>query len=152
MLNGLFKQTFTDIDDNERNLNFYFSGDLLCNCESYKNNKPSVSATTAIENAVVIVVSNDELYHLKNTEIGIALWALAVSQLIMQRQAEHLQIISLKNPFERYHFLLRNKPDMIAKISGTELARYLYISRETLSRARFKMLEPAQVQSVQEFV
>lgn len=59
----------------------------------------------------------------------------------MQQQAEHLQIISIKNPFERYDFLLRNKPHMIEKILGIELARNLYISRETVSRARFRIKE-----------
>ena len=143
VLDGLLKQTYNDEDGNERNLNFYFSGDFLCNCESYKNNKPSVSSITAIENSVIMVVNNDELYHLKNTDHGIALWALSTSQSIMQQQSEHLQIISIKDPFERYCFLLQNKPHMIANVSGTELARYLYVSRETVSRARFKITEPA---------
>ncbi len=141
VIEGIFKQSINDQELNQRNLNFYFKGDLLCDCQSYRTNQPAVGSITALEAAVILVVNNDELYRLKNTVLSIALWSLSVSQSIMQKQSEHLQIISIQNPVERYTYMVHNKAHMVTKISSKEIARYLNVSRETISRVRLKMVK-----------
>ncbi|MET0243259.1 MAG: hypothetical protein ABW174_07315 [Flavitalea sp.] len=73
------------------------------------------------------------LYHLHSSILHVN---IKVYQEIMDEQAEHQYILSLKSPLERYRFLIRHRPSIIQKISLTNLARYLFTSREALSRAR----------------
>jgi hypothetical protein len=54
----------------------------------------------------------------------------------MQQHEEHLKILSLSNPIARYQYIMKNHPKLIQKVTMTDLAKYLYVSREALSRAR----------------
>ncbi|MDB5851837.1 MAG: hypothetical protein JWP29_5589 [Rhodoferax sp.] len=62
----------------------------------------------------------------------------------MIRNRKHLQLVSLKNLFDRHRLLTRQNPQFIRYITNTEIARYLYVTRETISRAMLKMVEKAR--------
>ena len=136
VLSGQFKYNFTDDDGNEKILKFDFTDDFLTNCLSFNNNKPSYLNITALEDAVVLRFNITKIRPLYDLHSSILHVNLQVYQHIMEEQAEHQYILSLKSPLERYRFLLRHRPAIIQKISLTNIARYLFTSREALSRAR----------------
>jgi CRP-like cAMP-binding protein len=136
VLSGQFKYSFMGEDDSEKILKFSFTDDFLTDCQSYNNNKPSALYITALEDAVILRFNINKVRPLYNLHSSILHVNIQVYQHIMEEQAEHQYILSLKSPLERYRFLLRHRPGIIQKISLTNIARYLFTSREALSRAR----------------
>ncbi|WP_343670445.1 Crp/Fnr family transcriptional regulator [Chitinophaga sp.] len=139
ILSGHFKYSFIGDDDSEKILKFGFTDDFLTNCQSFNNNKPSYLNITALEDAVILRFNINNVRPLYDLHCSILHVNIQVYQDIMEEQAEHQYILSLKSPLERYRFLMRNRPLIIQKISLTNIARYLYTSREALSRARVMM-------------
>lgn len=136
ILSGHFKYSFTGDDDSEKILKFGFTDDFLTNCQSFNSNKPSYMNITALEDAVILRFNINNVRPLYDLHCSILHVNIQVYQDIMEEQAEHQYILSLKSPLERYRFLIRNRPLIIQKISLTNIARYLFTSREALSRAR----------------
>jgi len=136
VLSGQFKYNFTGDDGSEKILKFGFRDDFLTNCLSFNNNKPSYLNITALEDAVVLRFNINKVQPLYDLHSSILHVNMQVYENIMEEQAEHQYILSLKSPLERYRFLLRHRPAIIQKISLTNIARYLFTSREALSRAR----------------
>jgi len=139
ILSGHFKYSFIGEDDSEKILKFGFTDDFLTNCQSFNNNKPSYMNITALEDAVILRFNINNVRPLYDLHCSILHVNIQVYQDIMEEQAEHQYILSLKSPLERYRFLIRNRPLIIQHISLTNIARYLYTSREALSRARVMM-------------
>ncbi|SFW18938.1 Crp/Fnr family transcriptional regulator [Chitinophaga sancti] len=136
ILSGHFKYSFTGDDDSEKILKFGFTDDFLTNCQSFNSNKPSYMNITALEDSVILRFNINNVRPLYDLHCSILHVNIQVYQDIMEEQAEHQYILSLKSPLERYRFLMRNRPLIIQKISLTNIARYLFTSREALSRAR----------------
>lgn len=136
ILSGHFKYSFTGDDESEKILKFGFTDDFLTNCQSFNNNKPSYLNITALEDSVILRFNINNVRPLYDLHSSILHVNLQVYQHIMEEQEEHQYILSLKSPLERYRFLMRHRPAIIQKISLTNIARYLFTSREALSRAR----------------
>lgn len=141
VLSGKFKYSFIGEDDNEKIVKFGFQDDFLTNCVSFNNNKPSYLNITALEDAVILRFNIKKLQPLYDLHLSILHVNIQLYQDIMQQQAEHQYILSLKSPLERYRFLLRHRPAIIQHISLTNIARYLFTSREAVSRARLTVTE-----------
>jgi CRP-like cAMP-binding protein len=136
VISGLFKFSIQDEDDNEKIIRFGFANDFLANCESYNKKAPSAVSITALEDAVILRINIKKLQPLYDLHMNLLHVNLQLYQEISEQQSEHQHILSLKSPLGRYRYLLERRPAIIQKISLTNIARYLYTSREALSRAR----------------
>ena len=141
VISGTFKFSIQDEDGNEKIIKFGFPNDFLANCESYNKKAPSAVSITALEDAVVLRINIKKLQPLYDLHMNLLHVNLQLYQEILEQQSEHQYILSLKSPLRRYRYLLERRPAIIQKISLTNIARYLYISREALSRARLFMLK-----------
>lgn len=144
VLEGIFKMCLLDEDGNEKILKFCFSGDLLGNCDSFLKNQASLYNITAVEDAVIWSLNIPrfpDFYpgHPKFQQLHLQLY-----QEVVEQQTEHVYILSLKTPLQRYRFLLERRPAFIRKLSLTNIARYLFTSREALSRARLCLVDQAR--------
>ncbi|MFC0513417.1 Crp/Fnr family transcriptional regulator [Mucilaginibacter angelicae] len=141
VISGLFKFSIQDDDGNEKIIKFGFPDDFLANCESYNKKAPSAVSITALEDAVILRINIKKLQPLYDLHMNLLHVNLQLYQEILEQQSEHEYILSLKSPVRRYRYLLERRPAIIQKISLTNIARYLYISREALSRARLYLLK-----------
>ncbi len=140
VLKGTFKSVSYNSDDCEKILNFGFETDFLASCESYNSQIPSAFSITAMENSEVMVTNNDELVKLCYANQNIANLGFILTQQVMQQHEDHLNILTLANPVLKYQHILKHKQELLMKVSLTDLAKYLYISREALSRARKQII------------
>ena len=136
VISGLFKFSIQDEDGNEKIIKFGFANDFLANCESYNKKAPSAVSITALEDAVILKINIKKLQPLYDLHLNLLHVNLELYREISEQQSEHQYILSLKSPLGRYRYLLERRPLIIQKITLTNIARYLYISREALSRAR----------------
>jgi hypothetical protein len=52
----------------------------------------------------------------------------------------HSDLFKIYTPTERYRYIEKNNPKLLQRISLSQMASYLGIARETLSRIRAKKL------------
>ncbi|OOQ56558.1 Crp/Fnr family transcriptional regulator [Mucilaginibacter pedocola] len=141
VVSGLFKFSILDEEGSEKIIRFGFANDFLANCESYNKRAPSAVSITALEDAVVLRINIKKLQPLYALHMNLLHVNLDLYREISEQQTEHQHILSLKSPLGRYRYLLERRPLIIQKITLTNIARYLYISREALSRARLSVLK-----------
>ncbi|MGZ3874781.1 MAG: Crp/Fnr family transcriptional regulator [Mucilaginibacter sp.] len=139
VISGTFKFSIQDDDCNEKIIKFGFSNDFLANCESYNKKAPSAVNITALEDAVILKINIKRLQPLYDLHLNLLHVNLDLYREISEQQSEHQHILSLKSPLGRYRYLLEHRPLIIQKITLTNIARYLYTSREALSRARISL-------------
>jgi CRP-like cAMP-binding protein len=141
IISGLFKFAILDEVGSEKIIKFGFPNDLLANCESYKKQAPSAVSIVALEDAVILKINLKRLqpfYEQRNSLLHVN---LQLYEELTEQQSEHQYILSLKSPVKRYQYLLECRPMIIQKISLTNIARYLYLSREAVSRARLQLVK-----------
>lgn len=136
VISGVFKFSILDDAGNEKIVKFGFQNDFLANCESYNKKAPSAVSIIAVEDAVVLRINIKRIQPLYNLHMNLFRVNIQLFEEITAQQSEHQQILSLKSPLQRYKFLMEHRPNIIQKISLTNIARYLYTSREALSRAK----------------
>jgi CRP-like cAMP-binding protein len=136
VLSGQFKFSLLDEEGNEKIVKFSFTDDFLANCESFRKKAPSSISITALEDSVILRINTKKLQPLYDEHVNLWHVNIQLYHELMEQQAEHQYILSLKSPVQRYRFLMEHRPAIIQKISLTNIARYLYTSREALSRAR----------------
>jgi CRP-like cAMP-binding protein len=51
---------------------------------------------------------------------------------------EHSKLFKIYTPAERYHYVEQHNPQLLQRISLSQIASYLGVARETLSRIRAK--------------
>ena len=60
--------------------------------------------------------------------------------MIAAKQEKQLELYRLLTARQRYEYLEKNQPEIIQRVSLTQLSSYLGVARETLSRIRNKRL------------
>lgn len=142
VISGKFAFSILNDEGNENIVRFAFDDDFLANCESYYRNSASAVKITALEDSVIRKVNIKKLQPLYDLHMCIADINLKIYQEITENNFEHQYILSLKSPAKRYKFLMEKRPEIIRKISIKNIAKYLYVSREAISRARLLLFKP----------
>lgn len=140
VISGKFAFSIFDDEGNEKIIRFAFADDFLANCESYYQKKGSAITITALEDSVIRRINIKTISPLYDLHMSLSRVNLQIFQEIAEKDLEHQYILSLKSPIKRYKFLLKHRPAIIKKISITSIAKYLYVSREALSRARLSLI------------
>jgi len=141
IISGQFAFTILNEDGDENIVRFAFTNDFLANCESYYQTAPSAVKITALEDSVIRKINIKKLQPLYDLHMCISDINLKIYQKISEENFEHQYILSLKSPAKRYKFLLEKRPEIIRRISIKNIAKYLYVSREAISRARLFLLK-----------
>jgi len=132
---GCIKSVLND-DGKEVNLNFTLANGFITNLKSLRESSPSAYNIQACEPSVVWAFNKDNLFELYKQSEEISGFGRNLLEQLLVEQEDHANIFKLKNPAERYDHIMKNNPQLLQKISLTQLSSYLGISRETLSRIR----------------
>jgi CRP-like cAMP-binding protein len=137
---GYCKQ-FQNNDGNEVNINFHFENELITNIKSFTKKEGSEYSIQACENMIVVKVKKNELieHAYKNTQ-EFEIFGRKMLEFMIMKQDEHLNIFKLYTPQQRYEYLEKNRPEILRRIPLTQIASYLGVTRETLTRIRKKKL------------
>jgi CRP-like cAMP-binding protein len=123
-------------DGDEKTINFYTEFQSAVNFDSMANSAPSKYYFTCTEDTTIAIINSEkesDLYK-KFPRFG------EVCRVEMEKILGAIQneFSTFKNatPKERYLNLLKNRPDLIQRVPQYQLASYLGIKPETLSRIR----------------
>ncbi|WP_259069638.1 Crp/Fnr family transcriptional regulator [Mucilaginibacter sp. X4EP1] len=133
-----YLRTYYDRDSVAINMNFTFEGDFTANLKSYRDRKPSETIIEAGEDSIIWIFNLREIAEQYDAypQVSRFIRRLAITQLLTAQ--EHSALIKLHTPAERYRHIEKNSPQLLQRVSLSQLASYLGVTRETLSRVRAK--------------
>lgn len=132
---GLCKAFYT-VDGKEINTAFYFESDFATNIRSLSVGSTSAYSITALEKTTVVRFDKAKLLEAYSKSHQVESFGRKVLQLITAKQEEQSDSFKLLTPKQRFDNLVSKYPDFLLRVSLTQIASYLGISRETLSRFR----------------
>ncbi len=133
-----YLRTWCNKDGVAINLSFAFEGDFTTNLRSINGRRASELIIEAGEDSIVWVFDLDVILEQFNSHPQMILFIRRLSVQILLAAEEHSNLFKLYTPTERYHYIEKNKPQLLQRISLSQLASYLGVTRETLSRIRGK--------------
>lgn len=135
---GLIK-AFQTKDGRDINLHFYFEHTFATNLKSLRTEFPSEYQLQAMEALETWSISKTDLLQLYTISPEIESCGKSLLESLLIQQEEHAAFFKLYSPEERYHYLLLHKPVYIQRLPLSQLASYLGMTRESLSRIRKRL-------------
>jgi len=113
--------------------NDFFGDDL-----SLFSGKSSPIEIIALEKSSVLRISRSNIDELRKTPIGALLFSIGDQKALVEKENKQIELMT-QTAEERYIHILRSKPELIQRISQKNIASYLGISTQSLSRIRSKI-------------
>lgn len=132
---GLVK-TYYNKEGKDINLGFTMENNFLTNLRSLRSGEPSDSNIRAMEASDIFAIDRDSLLSLYQNANDIAQFGRSLLELLLAEQEDQNNMFRLQTPAERYHHIEKYNPALLQRVSQTQLASWLGLSRETLSRIR----------------
>ncbi len=129
-------RTYTLNNGTEVNTDFTFEGGFATNLRSLRTAGASDTTIEAYEPSVLYRFESNAMLELYTTIPGAETFGRTVTEQVLMRQEAHANMFRLLTGKERYQYLLTTQPEILQRISLSQIASYLGIARETLSRIR----------------
>lgn len=131
-----FLRSFRIKEGNEMNTGFIFENSFTTNLKSLRSGTPSETSIQAAETGVFWEFDKHQLLELYRVSQEIESFGRKIVEILSIRQEEYSNLFTLYDAKERYAYLLKNHPEIIQRVSLSQLSSYLGVARETLSRIR----------------
>ena len=131
-------RSFRSEDGRDTNLDFSFEGDFVTHLRSLRSGTGADYSLQALERIKVVELSESRLRALYHESAEIESFGRQLVEGKLMQQEAHAHFFRLHTPAERYQYVTDRHPEMLRRISLSNLASFLGISRETLSRIRGK--------------
>jgi CRP-like cAMP-binding protein len=136
VVSGCFKMYAVDPNGKEHNLEFAAENDWLCDLASFYSKKPSEVYIEALEPSAVLQIKYDDLIDLYSHYPKLnSSFRIITEHKYISLQQRVLQNISATAE-ERYLAFLQQYPHLINRLPNTQIASYLGITSEFLSKVR----------------
>ncbi|MDR2236426.1 MAG: Crp/Fnr family transcriptional regulator [Chryseobacterium sp.] len=135
-----FCKSYYDQDGDIKNTGFYFENELATNISSFGNGTKSKFNIAACEPLEVIVLNKQPLFEAAKKSSEIEASGRCCIRKFATKQEEFSNLFKLYSAQERLEYIEDQYPEMIQRIPLTQLASFLGVARETLSRIRKRRL------------
>jgi CRP-like cAMP-binding protein len=136
VVKGCFKKFQVDAKGTEHNLQFAAEGDWIMEIDSFYNSKPSRVYIEAMEPSVVLQINKADLFYLfTNNPKFDRNFRVIMENRFVEQENRILQAIS-STAEERYLSFLSQYPRLSQRLPNTQIASYLGITPEFLSKMR----------------
>lgn len=139
VVEGCFKKFHIDNKGIEHNLQFIAENDWIMEIDSFYSEKPSRFYIEAIEPSIILQISKPDLLHLflHNPKFN-RTFRVIIENRFVELENRVLQTIS-STAEERYLTFLKQYPQLSNRLPNTQIASYLGITPEFLSKIRNKI-------------
>lgn len=136
VVKGCFKLYKVDKNGNEHNLQFTIENGWIGDLGSFYSDKPSELYIEAMEPSIILQIEKPNLLHLyTNYLVFNRIFRVLVENAFIRLQKRVLQNIS-STAEERYLDFIENYPNLFNRISNVQIASFLGITPEFLSKIR----------------
>lgn len=133
-----YLRTYHHKDGVAINIHFTFEGGFTTVLNSLKTPMPSLFTIEAGEPSSVWTLERKALADLCNVSPEIMLFSRRLISRMLLASEENNNLFKMYTPLERYRFIEQHNPQMLQRVSLSQIASYLGVTRETLSRLRSK--------------
>ena len=130
---------YYNLDGKEITHWFGFENDFVTSFHSFITQEPAVENIQLIEGSILWVISKDTLTSLFNSHPEIERIVRIAYEKYYIRLEERYVNAQFKTAAERYEQLFNESPHILERVSLGQIASYLGISQETLSRIRSRL-------------
>ena len=128
------------INGEEKTTAFYTEMDVLTpHCVI--NKTPSEYFISCVEDCILLISNSDMELKMNNKFPKFELMCRKLSEQLLVKQQIDFDEFKTSSPQQRYQNLLQKRPDLIQRIPQQQLASYLGIKPQSLSRLRARILK-----------
>lgn len=142
LVKGAVRYFFTDEEGKESNVWFSFDSDIVADAPSFVNQIPSHESIQLMEDSELYAIDYRSVQNLLQKHHPFALWYIKMIEKhyvsSVEDRINDLQFLTAK---QRYEKLLFQFSDISNRVSLGQIASYLNITQETLSRIRSGKLQ-----------
>jgi CRP-like cAMP-binding protein len=139
VLKGCIRKYYI-IDGQEKTTAFYTEMEgIMPHC--VKNNTASEYFVSCVEDAILIVANPDMEAEINSKFPKFEIMCGILSQELLYKQQIDFDEFKTSSPEQRYINLLQKRPDLIQRVPQHQLASYLGIIPQSLSRLRARIVE-----------
>lgn len=131
-----FCKSYYYIDGIAKNTGFFFENEIATNINSFSSGQKSEFNIVACEPLTAIVFDKDKLFQAAKQTHEIEVLGRNCLRMFATKQEEFLTLFSLYSAQERLEYLETKYPELLQRVSLSQLASFLGVARETLSRIR----------------
>jgi CRP-like cAMP-binding protein len=133
--NGYCK-SYYNIDEVVKNTGFFFENEIATNINSFGNGQKSEFNIVACEPLTAIVFNKDKLFQVAKQANEVETLGRNCIRMFATKQEEFSTLFKLYTAQERLEYLESKYPEMLQRVSLSQIASFLGVTRETLSRIR----------------
>lgn len=133
--NGYCK-SYYEIDGAIKNTGFFFENDIATNVISFGSGLKSEFNIIACEPLTVIIFDKNKLFQAAKQAVEIETLGRNCIRLFASKQEEFSTLFKIYSAQERLEYMETKHPEILQRVSLSQLASFLGVSRETLSRIR----------------
>lgn len=124
------------IDGVDKTTGFFTEGEAVAEFESLSFNTPTIHSYSCVEDTIIVVVNSEkEKAFYKKFSRFEEITRMETEKMLGKNQ-EQLSNFITQSPEERYKHLLHHKPELLQRVPQHQIASYLGITPESLSRIR----------------
>lgn len=129
-------KSYYEIDGVVKNTGFFFENEITTNINSFGNGQKSEFNIVACEPLTTIIFDKDKLFQAAKQANEIETLGRNCIRLFATKQEEFATLFKLYSAQERLEYLETKHPEILQRVSLSQLASFLGVARETLSRIR----------------
>lgn len=136
VLKGCVRQYSIDEEGREVTSNFYTEEQAVANFNLHKQDKSSAYSLTCLEDCILVVGEMDTEQIMYNKYTQLETMTRRMIEQNLGAVQEDLASFIASTPEERYKSLLQKRPHLVDRVPQHQLASYLGITPESLSRIK----------------
>lgn len=129
-------KSYYEVDGEIKNTVFFFENEIATNVHSFSSGEKSAFNIVACEDLTVVVFAKSKLFEIARQCVEVEALGRSCIRLYAVKQEELSTVFQLYSAEERLAYLEKKKPEMLQRVSLSQLASFLGVKRETLSRIR----------------
>lgn len=129
-------KSYYEVEGVVKNTGFFFENEIATNINSFGSGQKSEYNIIACEPLTAIIFDKEKLFQVTKKAIQIESLGRNCIRLFATKQEEFSTFFKLYSAQERLEYLEIKHPEILQRVSLSQLASFLGVARETLSRIR----------------
>ena len=129
-------KSYYEIEGVVKNTGFFFENEIATNIRSFGSGQKSEYNIVACEPLTTVIFDKEKLFEIAQQANEVEILGRNCIRLFATKQEEFSNLFKLYSSKERLEYLESNYPEVLQRVSLSQLASFLGVARETLSRIR----------------